>query len=264
MNGDLLPGLLAAFGAAACFDGAVVLQAAEARAVPPDHGLRLALVRRLLARPRWVLGTVIAVLGWPLQLLAFSLAPVTLVQPALATGTLLLLAAGSRMLGEHVGRREWSAAGAIIAGVALLAVADPPTSDRVPPAGSIVACLVGLGALGLSPFWAGARPGLHRLVLGAGCAFALSAVTGKIVVSELADGSVARALAFGVVTAAAAGIGFLTDMSALQRFDATRVAPPMFVLETAIPVALAPWLFDERWRDTPGAGSWSWPGWRSS
>ena len=64
----------------------------------------------------------------------------------------------------------------------------------------------------------------------------------------------AGAVAFGAATAAAAGLGFLLDMSALQRFDATRAAPPMFVLETAIPVLLAPWLFGEHWGAFVGVG----------
>jgi drug/metabolite transporter (DMT)-like permease len=44
-------------------------------------------------------------------------------------------------------------------------------------------------------------------------------------------------------------------MTAMQRFAATRVAPPMFVLETALPVALAPLLFGERWSHTAGGGA---------
>jgi hypothetical protein len=38
----------------------------------------------------------------------------------------------------------------------------------------------------------------------------------------------------------------------MQRFEATRVSPPMFVLETALPVALAPLLFHERWSAATG------------
>jgi drug/metabolite transporter (DMT)-like permease len=252
---DLLLGLLAALGAAGCFDGAVILQAADARRVPAAHGLRVSLLRRLARRPRWVLGTAIAVLGWPLQLLAFSFAPVTVVQPALAVGTLLLLAAGARVLGEHVGRREWAGAAAVIAGVALLAVGHPDRSSSLPGGWTIAACLLVLAALAASPLARRPPPGLPWLVLAAGSAFALSAIAGKWVVSALDSGRVAAAVGFAAATAGAAGLGLLIDMTALQRFDATRVAPPMFVLETAIPVLLAPVLFAERWLDTPGGGS---------
>ena len=255
MNGELLLGLGAAFGAAACFDGAVVLQAADARRVPGAQGLRLALLRTLVQRPRWVLGTTIAILGWPLQLLAFALIPVTVVQPALALGMLVLLAGGSRLLGERVGPREWTAAVAIIVGVALLAIGHPDVQQQVPVTTGVVACLAALGVVALSPLVARPRPGFAWLVGAAGSAFALSALTGKLLVSELDAGNLVAAGAFAVATAAAAGVGFLVDMSALQRYDATRAAPPMFVLETAIPVVLAPWLFDERWGGTVGGGS---------
>jgi drug/metabolite transporter (DMT)-like permease len=255
VHGELLLGLGAAFGAATCFDGAVVLQAADARQVPRAQGLRLALLQTLVHRPRWVLGTVVAILGWPLQLLAFALIPVTVAQPALALGMLVLLAGGSLLLGERVGPREWAAAVAIIAGVTLLAIGHPDVRRHVPVTTGVLACLLVLGAVAVSPLAARPRPGFVWLVAAAGCAFALSALTGKLLVSELDAGRLAAAAGFAAATAVAAGIGFLVDMSALQRYDATRAAPPMFVLETAIPVVLAPWLFDERWGSTVGGGS---------
>jgi len=252
---DLIIGLLAALAAAACFDGAVILQAAEARTVPDEHGLRLSLLGRLVARRRWVAGTAVAILGWPLQLLAFSRAPVTLVQPALGLGTILLLVAGARVLGERVGRREWVAAGAVIAGVAVLAAVAPDVDDAVPPAGRLALCAAPLAVAATLPFWPLARPpGLWRLVAGAGAAFALSAIGGKLVAVELDAGDPLGALGFGALTAIAAGAGFLVDMTSLQRFEATRASPPMFVLETAIPVAVAPVLFGEGWGSTPGGG----------
>lgn len=254
-NGDTLIGIAAAAAAAACFDGAVVLQAREARTVPPEHGLQLSLLRRLAARPRWVAATAIAVLGWPLQLVAYAFAPVTVVQPTLAVGTLILLAAGARMLGEHVGRREWAAAAAIIAGVAALAVGAPPHTNHL---GSFAAVAIPMAALAVvvaAPYVVGPRrAGIWLLIAGGGCAFALSALAGKILTVELADGRPWAALGLAAATAAAAGAGFLIDMSALQRFDVTRTSPPMFVLETAIPVALAPVMFAESWSAAPGGG----------
>jgi hypothetical protein len=154
-----------------------------------------------------------------------------------------------------VGSREWGAAAAVIAGVVLLALAHPSRSDSLPSGWAIGGCLLVLAAVAASPLARRSPPGLPWLVLAAGSAFALSAVAGKWVVSALDSGRVAAAIGFAATTAAAAGLGLLIDMTALQRFDATRVAPPMFVLETAIPVLLAPVLFAERWNDTPGGGS---------
>ena len=47
-------------------------------------------------------------LGWPLQVLALSLAPLVVVQPALAMGLIVLLVLAERMLGEHAGRYEYA------------------------------------------------------------------------------------------------------------------------------------------------------------
>jgi drug/metabolite transporter (DMT)-like permease len=251
----VLIGIAAAAGAAACFDGAVLLQALDARRVPQEHGLRLALLRRLLVRPRWAAGTAIGVLGWPLQLVAFSLAPVTIVQPTLALGMLLLLAGGARVLREPVGRREWAGAGAVVVGIALLTIANPPHTDQTASLGAILPLVVGLVVLVALPYALGNRRSTAwTLIVAAGCAYALSALTGKLLTVALADRSAGAALAWAAATALCAGAGFLVDMTALQRFAATRVAPPMFVLETVIPVAAAPWLFGERWDTTAGGG----------
>jgi drug/metabolite transporter (DMT)-like permease len=253
VHGHVLAGMAAATAAACCFDGAIVLQAREARAADPELELRLALLRRLAARPRWLLGAGLAVLGWPLLLLALALAPVTVVQPTLAVGLVLLLVAGSRVLGEHVGPREWLGAGAVIAGVVALALAGLRHTDAAPSAGAMIAAAAGLGSVTALPFLSRrARRSAWALIAGGGCAFALSALTSKLLTIELAHGRPLAALGWGLATAASSGLGLLTDMTAMQRFEATRVSPPMFVLETALPVALAPLLFDERWSAAAG------------
>ncbi len=60
----------------------------------------------LVRRARWLLGTGLSMLGWPLQVVALLLAPLVVVQPALAVGLLVLLFLAERMLGEHAGRNE--------------------------------------------------------------------------------------------------------------------------------------------------------------
>src|SRR5581483_7832585 len=103
---SLALGVLAALAASALYAVAVALQALEARAVPVEHSQRFSLLRKLARRPRWLGGTAIGLAGWACQALAVALAPVTLVQPLLATTLAFLLLAGRRFLGEGVGRRE--------------------------------------------------------------------------------------------------------------------------------------------------------------
>ena len=248
-----LGGVAAAAGAAVCFDGAILLQAREARATDPGHGLRPSLFAVLARRRRWVAGLALAVVGWPLQLLALSLAPLTVVQPTLAAGLVLLLAAGARVLHERVGPREWAAAGAVVAGVAVLAVSAPAHTESRPGLVAALCCGGALSVVVAVPFLLGReRAGAWILIASAGSAFALSALTSKLLTVELAAGRWPAALAWAAGTAVFAVVGFLVDTTAMQRFDATRVAPGMFVLETVVPVALAPMLFDERWSTASG------------
>ena len=111
-------GVAIAVSASALFAVGASLQAIEARTTSRREAFRLSLLWRLLSRPRWVVGTTIAAFGWPLQILALTLAPLALVQSVDAVGLLLLLVIGSRALGESVGWREYLAVGGIIVGSA--------------------------------------------------------------------------------------------------------------------------------------------------
>ena len=92
-----LVGIMLAAAAAACYDGAVALQALEARAL--GSGYRGAgLLSGLVRRRRWLAATGLAVAGFTLHVAALAVAPLTVVQPALALGLVLLLFLGARLL----------------------------------------------------------------------------------------------------------------------------------------------------------------------
>ena len=114
---DLVLGIAAAAGASTLYSLGIALQALDARETPHEEHLRLALVVGLVRRSRWLLGTGMSILGFPLQILALMLAPLVVVQPALAAGLLVLLFVGQRMLGEHAGRYEHLAMCGIVIGV---------------------------------------------------------------------------------------------------------------------------------------------------
>src|SRR5579864_5788104 len=104
---DLVLGILAAAGASTLYSLGIALQAMDAKEAPHEAHLRLELARGLMRRGRWLLGTGLSVLGFPLQVVALLLAPLVVVQPALAAGLLVLMLLGQRMLGEHAGRYEY-------------------------------------------------------------------------------------------------------------------------------------------------------------
>src|SRR6476619_6900357 len=125
MTGQETIGLGVAFGAAGCFETSYALQALEARAADHALALRASLLWRLIRRPRWAIAILLAVVGWGLEVVALGLAPLTVVQPVIASGLLLLLYLGVRVLGERVTWREVAAATAIVVGVVGIALAAP-------------------------------------------------------------------------------------------------------------------------------------------
>jgi hypothetical protein len=67
-------------------------------------------------------------------------------------------------------------------------------------------------------------------------------------------GYIGAAIAWGLATGGASAVATLSEMSSLQRRPAIQVAPVVFVIQTAVPVALAPILFNESFAATPAGG----------
>jgi drug/metabolite transporter (DMT)-like permease len=229
----------------------------DAKQAPRGEHLRLALARHLLRRGRWLLGTGLSILGWPLQLVALLLAPLVVVQPALAAGLLVLLFLAQRMLGEHAGRMEHLATLAIVIGVIGAGLAAPPrTSGHGSENLAITLVLLGIGVASLLPYALRlfAHPPAVLTMVGAGLAGAWSGVATKLASDDLANGHVGLAIAWGLSTAVASGVSVLSEMSALQERPAIQVAPVVFVTQTVVPIVVAPLLFGESFADTPWAG----------
>jgi drug/metabolite transporter (DMT)-like permease len=255
-DAELWLGLAAALAAAGCYETSYVVQAMEARAVDSHAALRASLLLSLARRPAWVGAISLAVAGWALQILALGLAPLTLVQPAIACGLLLLLYLGVRVLGEHVTSRQLAAAVAIVAGVTGIALCAPARVDSMAAPLPLAAVLGALGAVTVAPYASRSARGKRgpMLVASAGAADAWAAFAAKLVSDELSNGRVLRALAWAAGAAIAVLLGLTSETTALQRLPATRVAPLVLVIQTAVPVLLAPLLVGEDWGATPLGG----------
>jgi drug/metabolite transporter (DMT)-like permease len=254
---ELVLGIAAAAGASTLYSLGIALQAMDAKEAPREEQLRLALARRLVRRARWLAGTGLSILGFPLQVVALMLAPLVVVQPALAAGLLVLLIVGQRMLGERAGKYEYISVLAITVGVVGAGLTAPPrstthTSHQL----TITLVLVGLGAASLLPYLMRTLRHSPPIVtmMGAGLAFAWSGVATKLASDDLAQGHLVAAAAWGLSTAAASGVGVLSEMSALQSRPAIQVAPVVFVTQTVVPIVLAPLLLGESFSATPLGG----------
>lgn len=253
-------GIAAAVVASLLYNASIALQALEARKVPAEHGLRPSLLGRLLRNRRWLGATALGLLGWPLEIVALLLAPLTVVQPCLASGLVLLLWLGTTRLGESPGRREFVAVAAIGLGIAGVAWAAPDRSTDHAGAGAIALALVLVALPMLAPY--ALRKPLSRqpLRLGliasvaAGAGYAWTAIASKLLTDELAAGTLLLAALWLATAAVSEGLALLSEMSALQRRAATHVAPTMFAVQVLVPVLLAPLIFDESWSETPLGG----------
>jgi hypothetical protein len=254
---DLVLGIVAAVGASTLYSLGVALQAMDARESPSEENLRPALIWGLLQRSRWLLGTALSILGWPLQLVALLLAPLVVVQPALAAGLLVLMVLGEHMLDEHPGRYEYTAVSAIVIGVVGAALCAPPIGSNY-AAGHLTLTLVllALGLASLLPYllrsFGYARAEVTMVC--AGLAFGWGGVSTKLAADDLSGHHLLLAGLWGLATAASSGVGVLSESSALQSRPAIQVAPVVFVTQTVVPVALAPLLFGEFFSDTPLGG----------
>ena len=259
MDGELALGFALALAAACCYETGYALQALEARRAPPERALRPSLVGHLLGRPVWVGGILLALLGWPLQIAALSQAPLTLVQPVLALGLLLLLVLGVRVLGERVGSREIVAVLLIIGSVAVFAWAAPRDTGDVERGAGLVIALAILIAAALAPYVIGlVRRGANSLLLlvaSAGAADGLAAFVAKLVAQDASSGALLGVVLWAALVASVVIVGLISESTALQRFAAPRVAPTVLVMQIVIPVVLAPLVGGEGWGDTPLGGA---------
>jgi drug/metabolite transporter (DMT)-like permease len=247
----VLTGLLIALAAALCFELSYVLQALEVRAVPAMPRPGLGALRPLASRPRWMLGIILGLAGFALQVLALRHAPLTLVQPVLASGLLVLLGFSVLVLHERVGKRELVAVVAIIAGVSAIALAEPERGQSS-KAMAFTIVIVVLGLVAAQAF-VRRHPRVSALLASAIASDAIAALAAAKAARSLPDllpstGWAVLAALGGIVTLAA-------ESAALQRRGAARVAPVVMAGQVAVPVALAPLLLGERWSSSPlGAG----------
>jgi len=243
-----------ALAAAAASGFATVLQALEDRQAPLAATGRAGLLLHLARRPRWLAGAGLMVLAWPVQVLALSLAPITVVQPLLVGDQLVLVAMARVRLSERVGRVEVLAALAIVTGAATVVWASPTgASPRGHALGLVVPLLVvglgGVAAYGLARAHVGAA---LFLVIGAGLEYAWVDFASKLLADTLTTHQWVPAALWVAAITALGGLAFLEETSALQQRSAVSVEPVITAVHQPLPVLMALWAGITAWR--PAAG----------
>jgi drug/metabolite transporter (DMT)-like permease len=119
-------GIALAFVAAAMTNLASLFKHRGCQRVEPIQLRRPLRSARSLAASRWfAAGWSLAALAWLLHVAALSMAPISLVQAALAGGAVTLAVMSKRLFGDSIERRQWLALLLGGAGLALLAITLP-------------------------------------------------------------------------------------------------------------------------------------------
>jgi drug/metabolite transporter (DMT)-like permease len=249
-----LAGVLVALAAAALYSVAVGLQAVEARQAPRKDTLRFALLGRLVKRPLWLAGAATGILGWVVQAVALSFAPLTLVEPTLAASLVFLLIFGARALGEHIGPNEIVGVLAVSIGLAGLGWAAPSHSAHHTGGATFALILSVLTAIVVAPYVVGLRRHAPVVLVAAsgGVAYAFAGLGTKFATDDVDRSAWVTAAVWLATLTAVSIVGQLNEMSALQQRPVTQVAPVVFGLNVLVPVALAPVLAQEAWGRSAG------------
>lgn len=201
--------------------------------------------------------------GLGLQVVALTLAPVSVVQPILAGGLIALAAAGSTVLGERLSSRHKAALALVLAAVVLTAASargGGALAEKVPGTRFAVMAAVVAGAAVLAvastrfrrPGGRAPGPtGLAAVAVGAGLLYGLGAVAEKAVATRLHG----RGLLHGAVSSLGTGYpwlfvvvtlcGMLLFQTGLQTHPASLMASLTNVVSTACALAGASVVFGE-------------------
>ena len=234
-------------------------------AIDARHTVRL--LRTLLTSPAWLAGFALMLCGFGLQVVALSRAPVSVVQPVLGSGVVILLVLSRIVLRETLGRLELVCVLAMAAAIVLIALSAVGASGQVGhqasgPALTVVAAVaviaaVALGARALRP----GQAGRHRMPA-VGVSYAVSsgllygvatlglkALSGVLAESGGGGSHLLVAIAgspYPYLTFGCSAVGMLIFQTGLQRCRVSIVGPVSNITGSVFFIVAGTWLFGER------------------
>jgi drug/metabolite transporter (DMT)-like permease len=253
-------GVAVALCSAVAYDIGYLLEKKALSDLPRLSTRPLALIRVVTRSPRWVVGFAAMLVGLALQVLALTLAPVTVVQIVLAAGLLSMVVLARLVLGERLGSRDWSALVLVLAAVVAIAVsagaggrlAHRAPADRFGAVAVLVIVLAaGFGWLALRDRRVGGRREAAGLALAAGLLYGVGALAEKAVATRLVGhGIVAGAItalgtAYPWVFVVATFAGMMAFQLGLQRQPASVLVPLSNVVSTGCALIGASVVFGE-------------------
>jgi hypothetical protein len=243
----MLLGVILILASTFAYNGAVVLLAAEMRRQRPEGSSRLIAVSR---RGPGLFAIFLNVAGGVLEIAALALIPLTLARVLSVAGLGILLGLTRWALKEPLGPRVFVGVGLVALGIAAVSLAPPGLGSVPPTLGEWTRVIVVLGPVSLLPY---ALRFLRRPVspnlgaVSAGIAYALGGVFSKGAAEALSPEQVLALglLILGILLVTL--LGFAVELDALEHGRASVVASIVLALHTIVPIACAPFVFDEAW-----------------
>ncbi|POM23115.1 hypothetical protein BTM25_53210 [Actinomadura rubteroloni] len=119
--GDSLGNFVLALLASSAYYVAFVIFRSAAEKMPPLRGSRpFTVARSMLLSPVWLGGGLVLVIGLGYEVVAFTVMPMTQVQPVFAVSLVLLLVYTALFLGEQMSGREWTSIALFVVATVLI------------------------------------------------------------------------------------------------------------------------------------------------
>jgi drug/metabolite transporter (DMT)-like permease len=237
-----------------------------------DARRAVSLLRTLLFNPVWLAGFCLMLCGFGLQVVALMLAPISVVQPVLGSGVVILVLLSRIVLRERLGRVELGCVLCVAVAIAAIALSASGSAGRVghQASGLLIAAIAGptcvlalvLGARALRP---GAH-GKHRRPaigvsygLAAGLLYGVATLAIKalsVTIFEHSGHVTALIVAvlrspYPYLTVACSAVALLIFQTGLQRCRVSIVGPVSNISGSIFFIVTGTWLFGERLPASP-------------
>jgi drug/metabolite transporter (DMT)-like permease len=238
--------------AAVCMAIGIVIRQRATVDVPEDKGVSTMMVRALVRKRLWWIGTAVAVAGYVFQAAALAEGSLILVQPLLVSSLLFALPLSARLAHRRVSRPEWAWAMVLTVALALFVVMAHPKPGLYRGqhlAWTVAIVVIAPIIIGCTVF--GARSvGRKRAVLIAiavGVLFGVIAVLTKLVMYELDEAGALKMLRLApVYWLVILGIcATVLQQSAFHAGALQASVPTMLVLEPVVAVLLGALVLNE-------------------
>lgn len=254
----MLAGVVLAVLSAVSYNIGFVVEKWAVDRMPEIHARRVGhMVRTLVSSPLWLAGFACLVAGLVFQVLALSRVSISVVQPILASGIVLLLVVSRVVFRDRLGRAEWAGLASMVVALVLIGVTADRATDLAGTGGSLSRILlaavptvvVAFVAFGVASRLG--RVGAALFGLSAGLLYGASSLATKeastVVEKHGLQAAIPQVLASPdpYLFILFSGLGMLAFQTGLQRCRVSVLVPVSSVISSGYLVAVGAVIFGE-------------------